>query len=156
MDYTPAGDFNRALGCPDAADAFDCLMRAAQGGCLRAQFLVGLAYHTGRGVTVDYQRAADWYRKAACGGDGYAIANLGVMSLLGQGAPVDDLDAYAWVQSAVGLGHERLRPVSAWLERRIVGGADDGGDLLAAIRPESPAFPRCTQSLCDPSRCAVA
>jgi TPR repeat protein len=152
----PASDFNRGLQCSNVADGFECLLRAAEGGCLRAEFLVGLAYHTGRGVALDYERAARWYRKAAGSGDSHAVANLGVMSLLGQGAPADDLDAYAWVQSAVGLGHEWLRPVVDLLERRITG--RDGGDgdgVLALVSPEAPALQPCMQPGCDPSRCNV-
>ena len=166
MDQTPsranhpAADFNNALHCANAADAFPSLLRAAQAGCLRAQFLVGLAYHTGRGVAPDCDRAGIWYRKAAGSGDSYAIANLGVMSLLGQGAPADDLDAYTWVQSAVGLGHHWLRPALDLLERRITGGQGyddaDSRSILAAVSPETPALRPCTQPGCDPSRCNVA
>lgn len=152
----PAADFNRALRCASDAQAFVCLLRAAEAGCLRAQFLVGLAYHTGRGVAVDYARAGAWYRKAAGSGDSHAIANLGVMSLLGQGAPPDDLDAYAWVQSAVGLGHDWLRPVLALLEQRVTGGATPAGDCILNPSPETPAFRPCTQPVCDHSRCNVA
>jgi TPR repeat protein len=158
----PAADFNRALDCSNDADAFDSLLRAAEAGCLRAQFLVGLAYHTGRGVALDCERAGTWYRKAAGSGDSHAIANLGVMSLLGQGAPADDLDAYTWVQSAVGLGHEWLRPVLDLLERRVTGGdgyddaASDSRRILASVSPETPTLRPCTQPGCDPSRCNVA
>jgi len=108
--HQPMADLNRALACASDAGAFGHLLRAAEAGCLRAQSLVGLAYHTGRGVAVDFERAADWYRKAAGGGDSFAIANLGVMRLLGQGAAADEVDAYTWLQSAVGLGHTGLRP----------------------------------------------
>ncbi|MGA3044615.1 MAG: tetratricopeptide repeat protein [Bryobacteraceae bacterium] len=153
----PAADFNRALHCSSDADAFDSLLRAAEGGCLRAQFLVGLAYHTGRGVAVDYARAGAWYREAAGSGDGHAIANLGVMSLLGQGTPADDVNAYTWVQSAVGLGHEWLRPALDWLERRVTGReAGDSDGILASISPETPAFRACTRPDCDHARCNVA
>lgn len=162
MDQTPvrpnhpAADFNRALHCPNASEAFTSLLRAARAGCLRAQFLVGLSYHTGRGVAVNYARAAEWYRKAAGSGDSHAIANLGVMSLLGQGAPADDLDAYSWIQSAVGLGHAWLRPVLDLLERRITGrDAGDSGCILALVSPEAPALVPCTRPVCDPSRCDV-
>ncbi len=153
----PAGDFNRGLQCQNDADAFASLLRAAESGCLRAQFLVGLAYHTGRGVAVDYERAGAWYREAAGSGDSYAIANLGVMSLLGEGGPVDDVDAYAWVQSAVGLGHEWLKPALNVLERRVTGGSErrDSERVLAAVSPEMPALRPCTQPNCDPSRCNV-
>ena len=163
MDQTPsrarhpAADFNRGLVCSNDADAFASLLRAAEAGCLRAQFLVGLAYHTGRGVAPDCERAGAWYRKAAGGGDSHAIANLGVMSLLGQGAPPDDLEAYTWIQSAVGLGHQWLRPALEQLERRVNGGeSGDSGRILASVSPETPALGPCTRPGCDPSRCEVA
>jgi TPR repeat protein len=153
----PAADYNRALRCASDADAFPCLLLAAEAGCLRAQFLVGLAYHLGRGVPVDYERAAHWYSRAAGSGDGNAIANLGVMSLLGQGSPMDDVDAYGWLQSAVGLGHEWLRPALNLLEQRITGRGEtaDADGILSAIAPETPAPGPCTQPGCDPSRCTV-
>jgi TPR repeat protein len=153
----PAADYNHALRCTDAGDAFNGLLLAAESGCIRAQFLVGLAYHTGRGVTADFARAAHWYSRAAGSGDAHAIANMGVMSVLGQGAPADDLDAYAWLQSAVGLGHEWLRPALEVLERRITGAGEpaDTERILAAMTPESPALGPCTQPGCDPSRCTV-
>jgi TPR repeat protein len=157
--HHPEADFNRALRCSNDAEAFASLLRAAEDGCQRAQFLVGLAYHTGRGVAVDCERAGAWYRKAAGSGDSHAIANLGVMSLLGQGAPADDLEAYTWIQSAVGLGHQWLRPVLDLLERRITGACGDAGDsgrILASVSPEAPALGPCTRPGCDPSRCNVA
>jgi len=147
-------DLNRALACASEVEAFSGLLRAARGGCLRAQTLVGVAYHTGRGVAVDYERAANWYRKAAAGGDSYAIANLGMMSFLGQGMAADDLDAYVWLQSAVGLGHKGLRPVLAMLERRIAGqGSGDRDAARALSAPQIPAVRPCARPACDPSRC---
>jgi TPR repeat protein len=157
-DNHPAVHFNRALRSASDAEAFDGFRRAAEAGCVRAQFLVGLAYHTGRGVARDYEHAGAWYRKAAGSGDGHAIANLGVMSLLGQGAPADDLDAYTWVQSAVGLGQEWLRPALALLERRIAGAGETAGNgsILSSVMPEIPAFTPCTRPDCDPCRCDLA
>lgn len=154
----PAAGFNRALRAKDDAEAFRNLLEAAEAGCLRAQFLVGLAYHTGCGVAADGERAAYWYRKAACGGDGHAIANLGVLSLPGHGLSTSDAEAYAWVQSAVGLGHAWLRPALAALERRITTGAADreAARILASVSPEKPQFRACTRAECDPSRCDVA
>ena len=149
----PGANLNRGLRNQDIGS----LLLAAEAGCLRAQFLVGLAYHTGRGVEVDYERAAAWYHKAAGSGDRHAIANLGVMSVLGQGAPADDAEAYAWVQSAVGLGHEWLRPVLQFLEQRLTGSdrAGEGDCILSSISPETPEFRPCTQPVCDHSRCDI-
>jgi len=150
---SPATDYNRALRCVSDADAFAYLLRAAEEGCVRSQFLVGLAYHIGRGVTVDYERAGAWYRKAACAAEGSAIANLGVMSLLCQGAAADDLEAYTWVRSAVGIGHDWLQPALDWLEDRIAGRR--AGDQ-PPVAPEVPALRPCTLPGCDPTRCTAA
>jgi len=149
----PAGDFNHALNCANERDAFDSLMRAAESGCVRAQFLVGLAYHVGRGAPVDYGLARTWYRRAAGSGDGYAIANLGVMSLLGQGEPSGELEAYTWVRSAVGLGHVWLRPALDWLENWITGAVGTESCLVDGLLPEIPVLRTCTAAQCDPSCC---
>lgn len=152
----PAADFNCALKCSNEAEAFGYLQKAAEAGCFRAQFLLGLAYHTGRGVTADYRRAEKWYCEAAAGGDSHAMANLGVINLSGQRATADDLDAYAWILSAVGLGREWLRPILAVLEQRISGVGDPAGDrTLASVAPENPFFRACSLPTCDPCRCMV-
>jgi TPR repeat protein len=157
---TPAADFNRALRCVNDADAFAVLLRAAETGCVRAQFLVGLAYHTGRGVELDYDRAASWYRRAACCADPDAIANLGLMAAAGQGAPADEIDAFTWLESAVALGHGELRPALEVLERRISGGgaiaAADAARILASVAPTMPKLRPCTLPKCSPTRCSAA
>jgi TPR repeat protein len=146
-------DLNRAIGCTNDSDAFENLLHAAEAGCVRAQALVGLAYHTGHGVAVNFERAAGWYRKAAGSGDSYAMANLGVMCLLGEGEIADELDAYIWFQSAVGLGRKRLRPVLDVLEHRIVGDCGNSDRILAAVAPQTPPLRPCTRADCDPARC---
>jgi TPR repeat protein len=147
-------DLNRALGCPNEADAFRNLLRAAQAGCLRAQSLAGLAYHTGRGVAVDFEQAASWYRKAAAGGDSCAMANLGVMSFLGQGTVADDIDAYTWLRSAVGLGHEQLRPALDLLERRLTGDSREHDSRMEClVSPQAPEVRPCQRAVCDPCLC---
>jgi len=151
----PAAEFNRALRMTDDSGSFRSLLKAAETGCLRAQFLVGLAYHLGRGVAVDYALAGLWYRKAASGGDSTAMTNLGVMNLLGQGGAADELEAYTWMQSAVGMGHDWLRPAVEVLERRITAPGDpvDAARILAQVAPEIPNLGPCTRPDCDVSRC---
>jgi TPR repeat protein len=151
----PAADFNRALRCGSDIDAFAYTLRAAEEGCVRAQFLAGLAYHIGRGTGVDYERAAHWYRQAACAADSHAIANLGIMGLLHQGQ-TDDRDTYAWLQSAVGLGHAWLRPALDFLERRLADPAAIAGRGLPPISPETPVLRPCSLPGCDPSRCEAS
>jgi TPR repeat protein len=148
-------DYNQALACASEDAAFASLLRAAHAGCVRAQSLVGLAYHTGRGVAVDLDCAASWYRKAAGGGDSYAIANLGVLSLSGQSAAADEIDAYTWLQSAVGLGQTHLRPLVDLLERRMAGEGDCAA-ALPSISPQTPAARPCARPVCDHSLCDAA
>jgi TPR repeat protein len=156
--HHPAADFNRALRNPDDAESFRSLLTAAEDGCLRAQFLVGLAYHLGRGIAVDYAQAALWYGRAAAGGDSAAMSNLGVMRLLGQGERADEMEAYTWIQSAVGMGHDWLRPTLELLEQRITrpGDAVDAARILSTIAPEIPNLGPCTRPECDLSRCNVS
>lgn len=45
----------------------------------RAMIALGLAYHQGDGVPVDYGKAMDWHLKAYDEADGDALNNLGVM-----------------------------------------------------------------------------
>jgi hypothetical protein len=150
----PMTDLNRALGCANDADAFRSLLRAAQGGCLRAQSLAGLAYHTGRGVAMDFEQAAGWYRMAAAGGDSCAMANLGVMSFLGQGTVADDVDADTWLRSAVGLGHKRFLPVMDLLERRLTGNFCEHDSRIAClVSPQTPEVRSCPRTVCDSCLC---
>jgi TPR repeat protein len=111
-------------------------------------------------VNIDYERAASWYRKAACCADAHAIANLGFMSALGQGAPADEVDAFTWLESAVALGHRELRPALELLEKRISGGgaiaAADAVHILASVAPAMPALRPCTLPECSPTRCTAA
>ena len=45
--------------------AFDCFLEAANQGHADAQFEVGHAYETGEGPGVDYDKACEWYGRAA-------------------------------------------------------------------------------------------
>ena len=151
--HQPMADLNRALASANDAEAIDSLLRAAEAGCVRAQTLLGWAYQNGQGVPVDYEQAAHWYRRAASHGDSCAMANLGVMSLLGHGPDAGDIEAFIWLQSAAGLGHRDLRPALSWLERRITSERSDG--VSPAVLPESPPAHPCTMPVCDPSRCGA-
>ena len=53
------------------------LLKAAEKGDVKAQYNLGVLYHTGKGVDKDYAQAALWYRKAAEQGNGKAQFYLG-------------------------------------------------------------------------------
>ena len=55
------------------------LFKSAEQGDASAQYKLGLIYAIGYGVTKDYKKAANWFRKAEDQGDASAQYNLGAM-----------------------------------------------------------------------------
>ena len=81
-------------------------------------------YEQGRGVSQDYLKAAEWYRKAADRGYGGAQNNLAIAYGLGQGVPKDLIEASKWF--ALGAAHgDNLR---AELREAIKKDIDPGPD----------------------------
>ena len=70
--------------------------RAEQGEAV-AQFSLGLAYATGRGVAQDDAEAVRWYRLAGDQGNPSGQLNLGLMYATGRGVPQDYVQAYMWL-----------------------------------------------------------
>ena len=63
--------------------------KKAEQGDTKAQFMLGLIYYNGEGVSQDYQQAVHWFTKAAEQGLARAQYNLGFMSENGEGVPKD-------------------------------------------------------------------
>jgi TPR repeat protein len=68
------------------------------------QFRLGRAYARGEGVAQSYERAGEWYMKAADQGNLKAMNNLGILFLEGQGTKKDPVEAYRWFCKASDLG----------------------------------------------------
>jgi hypothetical protein len=66
---------------------------AAQGDAA-AMVELGLLHHTGKGGSVDYVKAMDWYLKAYAKSDGDAFNNIGVLFRDGLGVPKNQKVAY--------------------------------------------------------------
>lgn len=66
---------------------------------------LGDLYYYGDSVDVDYQKAADWYRKAAEQGNAVGQCNLGFMYTNGYGAPKDYEKAADWYRKAAEQGN---------------------------------------------------
>lgn len=79
--YEAALQLAKAARWDKALEEFRTL---ADKGEARSQFSVGLIYHLGRGVKVDYKKAYTWYKKAALQDYAPAINNLGMMYLNGE------------------------------------------------------------------------
>ena len=75
-------------------------MLAAEQGLARAQYNLGVAYDTARGVSEDQSLAVKWYRRAAEQGDVNAEDNLGVKNETGKGTPQDFEKAVGWYMQA--------------------------------------------------------
>ena len=61
-------------------------------------------YHRGEGLTVDYKKAAYWYRKAAMQGYFHAQRELGILLNKGEGVLQDRVMALVWWNLAGAAG----------------------------------------------------
>lgn len=106
----PEDDYRDAVaaleGGPDAqSQAEPLLRRAAEAGHVEAQFLLGLAHHTGRGgAQANAAEAARWYRAAATAGHRDAAYLLGLAYWRGRGVRQDDRAATQWFARAAAAG----------------------------------------------------
>ena len=66
---------------------------------------VGSMYTFGQVVTLDYGKAAEWYRKSATQGNSYAQNSLGAAYESGQGIPLDRSEAAKWYELAADQGN---------------------------------------------------
>ncbi|MGE4482878.1 tetratricopeptide repeat protein [Acidocella sp.] len=85
----------------DDQAAFALYDQAARAGHVEAEYAVGQAYQTGRGVTPDAALATAWYRAAALSGFAPAETSLGFAYQTGLGIARDDKEAAHWFSLAV-------------------------------------------------------
>jgi hypothetical protein len=76
----------------------------ASEGDARAQSMLGLLYHRGRGVPQDHIEALKWFGRAANQDDAAAQFYLGIMLSEGQGTAQDHVAAAKWFRRAADLG----------------------------------------------------
>jgi TPR repeat protein len=94
-----AAAFEPRRAYQDVGDALvlKVLRSQAEHGDARSQYIVGVIYRNGRGVTHDDCEAAIWFRRAAEQGHTRAQFQLGLMYEQGLGGlPRDDMQAYTW------------------------------------------------------------
>lgn len=70
-----------------------------------AQYLMGFAYQSGLGVSVNYVEAMRYYLKAAESGYTSAMLNIGVLYQNGDGVAQDESEAIRWYRKAAEAGH---------------------------------------------------
>jgi TPR repeat protein len=92
-------------------------------GDVRAMITLGLMYHQGDGVPLDYGKAMDWYLKAYAKGDGDALNNIGVMYRDGLGVAKNQKVAYLLFLTVhmEGLGDDSTQERAGRNISRLVG-----------------------------------
>ena len=106
--------FNLLLsGCAEEADQdlrrkqseLEKITRLAEVGDPLAQNKLGLSYYRGENIPQDFNKALEWYRKAAAQEFADAQYNLGVMYDAGHGVPEDKAVAAKWYAKAAEQGN---------------------------------------------------
>ncbi len=103
-----AADFEtgvRALQEGDYAAALREFQTLADAGVANAEFMVGVMYENGYGVTADLALAAKWYRRAAERGLASAQYNLSVFHQLARGVELNLSEAVRLSRLAAEKGH---------------------------------------------------
>ncbi|KAF8932764.1 hypothetical protein BGZ47_011194 [Haplosporangium gracile] len=111
----------------NSPSAIDRVLDKANQGNAEAQVEVARRYGTGQGVPQDFEKALEWYRKAAEQGNINAQCCVGFMYERGQGVPRDEAKAMSWyfkaalqgnppAQINIGFMYERAQEYSKAIE----------------------------------------
>ena len=82
---------------------------AAEHGNASAMNEVGLLYEYGNGVVQSYEKAREWYEKAAALGFGWGYNNLGLLYEYGRSVEVDMARAEEYYRLALEAGLEEAQ-----------------------------------------------
>jgi TPR repeat protein len=88
------------------SDAFLCFSKCAQSGDAEAQNNVGDFYYTGISIEQSYEKALEWYQKAAIGGNADGLFMTGVMLYNGESVTADKTAGLEKIKKAAELGSE--------------------------------------------------
>ncbi|ENU27824.1 tetratricopeptide repeat protein [Acinetobacter modestus] len=91
------------------------LLRKAENGDVLAQYNLGWVYQNSQDVIQNYEKAFEWYSKAANQGNAQAQYNLGSLYQNGQGVEKDDKKAFEWYRKAASNGHSQAKLVLSGL-----------------------------------------
>jgi len=89
----------------DYAAAFNDFRSLADHGDAHAQFMLGLMYHDGQGISPDETQAFAWFRKAAEQGNAEAQNYVGYMYTHGQGVTENRVAGFEWLRKAAAQGN---------------------------------------------------
>lgn len=102
-------DANRVYDAGDYEKAAKLYGALAKDGNAEAQYVLGMMYRAGRGVTQDYKGARKWYRLAAEQGHPIAQFYLGWIYAGGKGVPRDYVQAHMWLNIAIANASDEVR-----------------------------------------------
>ena len=135
-----------------SAEDLQTLQTQAAQGDAKAQIDLGQRYHFGRGVPQDYDKAREWYEKAATQGDATGQNSLGTLYQAGKGVPQDDAKARDLYERAAAQGNALAMYNLGWLYGQGKGVPPDyvksymWSDLAAAGAPSRGAQAQAVQS----------
>jgi TPR repeat protein len=101
---------------------------------LEADYQNGLKYERGDNVSVNYQTAMDWYRKAADAGYPQAELSVGILYMAGRGTPKDPKQAVEWFRRAAEHGLPEAQVQLAGDELSGLAAADGKPDRIEALK----------------------
>jgi TPR repeat protein len=114
--------------------AAELFQQAAKQENRQAQYLLGLLYARGDGVSQDYAQAQAWLLKASMGGHPKAMYHLGEMYARGDGIEENPVDALTWFWLATTVGdryaEKRLRALAPRLSPDQMAEADHNSRAL--------------------------
>lgn len=100
-------------GAPrDRYQAFNWYAKAANQGCISAQFNLGHMYRNGTGTRQNMQKALEWFEKAANGGDTESQFMAAEMYGAGYGVPQNKIKAYMWYKIAFDTMEARFKNIA--------------------------------------------
>lgn len=77
---------------------------------VKASRKVADMYYEGKGLSgADYKKAFQYYKLAAAQNNPYAMYQIGMMYLYGEGVEPSKLDALTWLGSAVSAGYQKAK-----------------------------------------------
>lgn len=124
----------RAVRLRDFEGAVRIWREAAHGGVSRAQYRLGAAYRSGRGVPKDVEKAAFWFEKAAQAGDADAQYGLGVLYQSGLGVEQNRERALELIASAARANHAKAKEMLRRMQRSGSMALETAGSRIAAQR----------------------
>jgi TPR repeat protein len=101
----PHEDAAAAYQRGDYAAAFNNFKALADDGDAHAQYMLGLMYHDGQGISPNENAAFGWFRKAAEQGNADAENYIGYMYTNGQGVAEDRVAGFTWLHKAALQGN---------------------------------------------------